>query len=330
MLLVVSHDRQLSIIVMKKTLLLLFILTLDFLSAQVARHRKVMLMGSRFDITLVDKDSLSAEKNIDRAIAEISRIENLISEWRENTEISEVNKNAGIRPMKVSREVFALTKRALRFSELTSGAFDISIASMDKIWKFDGSMWDIPNEESIRKSVEKVGYQNIILDSINQTIFLKNKGMKIGFGATGKSYSADKTKELMQSLGVEAGIINASGDIAVWGSQPNGKPWRIGINNPFSSGRVMKTIKLKNKAIVTSGDYQKFIEIEGKRYSHIINPKTGYPSTGITSVTIIGDSAEIANGISTSIMVLGKKKGLKFLKKHFPKYRYFIVEDRKG
>ena len=305
---------------------LFFLLLSIGISSQVTRHRKVILMGSRFDITIVDKDSLSSENKIDIAINEIRRIENLISEWQENTIISEVNRNAGIRPVKVDKEVFDLTKNALKFSQLSNGAFDISIASMDKIWKFDGSIWEMPAENIIKNAIRNVNYENIILDSVNSTIYLKNKGIKIGFGATGKAYSADKTKKLMQSLGVKAGIINASGDIATWGTQPNGKTWTIGITDPFTSGNILKIIKLKNKSIVTSGDYQKFIEIDGRRYSHIINPKTGYPSSGITSVTIIGDNAEIANGISTSIMVLGKKKGLEFAKK-FPNYQYFIIED---
>lgn len=304
----------------------IFFLGTFFINAQVVRHRTVMLMGSRFDITLVDKDSISAENKIDMAINEINRIENLISEWKEDTPISILNKNAGIRPIEVSKEVLELTQRALKFSELTDGAFDISIAAMDKIWKFDGSTWEIPNAEIIKKSVRNVGYQNILIDSLHSTIFLKKKGMKIGFGATGKSYSADKTKDLMKSLGIKAGIINASGDIVAWGTQPNGKPWTVGIAHPLISGEIIKVIKIKNKAIVTSGDYQKYIEIDGKRYAHIINPKTGYPSSGITSVTILGENAEIANGISTSIMVLGKQKGLQLLKK-FPNYQYFIIED---
>ena len=283
-------------------------------------------MGSRFDITIVDKDSTAAEEKINIAIAEISRIENLISEWRASTEISEVNKNAGIRPVKVSPEVIKLTERALWFSKITDGAFDISIAAMDKIWRFDDSMDTPPTPQQVKASIRNVGYKNIIINRKKSTIFLKNKGMKIGFGATGKSYSADKTKALMQQLGVQAGIINASGDIALWGTQPDGSAWTVGIADPFQSGEVLKVLKLRNTAIVTSGDYQKFVEFGGKRYSHIINPKTGYPSTGLTSVTITGENAETANGLSTSVMVLGKEKGLRLLKK-FPSYQYLIIED---
>ena len=297
------------------------------ISAQVQRSRLVTLMGSRFQITLVDKDSISAERNIDKAIAEITRIENLISEWRPETQISQVNQNAGIKPIKVDKEVFDLTKKGLYFSKLTDGAFDISIVAMDKIWKFDDSMNELPSEQAIKESVRNVGYQNIILDSTNSTIFLKNPGMKIGFGSIGKGYAADKTRDLMKSMGVKAGIIDASGDISTWGTQPDGKPWAIGINNPFNDHKMAAILYFKENAVTTSGSYEKYAEIHGKRYSHIMNPKTGYPSTGLTSVTITGPNATMANGFSTSVMVLGEKDGLKLLKP-FPEYHYLLITDK--
>ncbi|WP_288789637.1 FAD:protein FMN transferase [uncultured Elizabethkingia sp.] len=297
------------------------------ISAQVQRSRLVTLMGSRFQITLVDKDPISAERNIDKAIAEITRIENLISEWRPETQISQVNQNAGIKPIKVDKEVFDLTKKGLYFSKLTDGAFDISIVAMDKIWKFDDSMNELPSEQAIKESVRNVDYQNIILDSTNSTIFLKNPGMKIGFGSIGKGYAADKTRDLMKSMGVKAGIIDASGDISTWGNQPDGKPWAIGINNPFNDHKMAAILYFKENAVTTSGSYEKYAEIHGKRYSHIMNPKTGYPSTGLTSVTITGPNATMANGFSTSVMVLGEKDGLKLLKL-FPEYHYLLITDK--
>ncbi|MCT3721127.1 FAD:protein FMN transferase [Elizabethkingia anophelis] len=297
------------------------------ISAQVQGSRLVTLMGSRFQITLVDKDSISAEQNIDKAVAEITRIENLISEWRPETQISQVNQNAGIKPIKVDKEVFDLTKKGIYFSKLTDGAFDISIVAMDKIWKFDDSMDELPSEQAIKESVRNVGYRNIILDSTNSTIFLKNPGMKIGFGSIGKGYAADKTRDLMKSMGVKAGIIDASGDISTWGTQPDGKPWAIGINNPFNDHKMAAILYFKENAVTTSGSYEKYAEIHGKRYSHIMNPKTGYPSTGLTSVTITGPNATMANGFSTSIMVLGEKEGLKLLKQ-FPEYHYLLITDK--
>lgn len=283
-------------------------------------------MGGRFDITIVAKDSLSAEQNIDEVIAEISRIEYLISDWKTTTQVSQVNRNAGIRPVKVDREVFELTKRALHFSEITNGGFDISFAAMDRIWKFDGSMTAMPTPEAIKKSVEKVGYKNIILDSVQSTIFLKLKGMKIGFGALGEGYATDKCRAIMLAKGIKAGIVNASGDMSAWGNQPNGKPWNIGITNPFHPDKLLAVVPLGQEAVTTSGSYEKFIVFDGKRYSHIINPATGYPATGLCSVTVFGPNAETANGLSTSLMVLGKTAGFELLNQ-FPDYSCIMITD---
>lgn len=285
-----------------------------------------MLMGAKWQFSIVAQDSLSAEKEIDTLISEVSRIEYLISDWKAATQVSEVNRNAGIQPIKVDQEVFQLAKRALHLSKITNGAFDISFAAMDRIWKFDGSMTEMPSAEAIKKSVEKVGYKNIILDSIHSTIFLKLKGMKIGFGALGEGFAADRCREMMLKKGIKAGIVNGSGDMSTWGKQPNGKPWSIGITNPKKNNSLLATIPLQDASVVTSGSYEKFVSFNGKRYAHIINPSTGYPATGLTSVTILGPSTETANGFSTSMMVLGKEKALEFIK-GFPEYRYIIIAD---
>lgn len=303
-----------------------WMLTFIQVHAQVLRERPVTIMGSRFDISIVAEDALTAERYIDSVVAEMVRIENLISDWKPNTQVSEINRNAGIKPVKVDREVFELTKRSLYFSEITAGAFDISYAAMDKTWRFDGSMTQMPTPEEIKKSVAKVGYQNIELDSAASTIFLKLEGMKIGFGATGKGYAADKGRELMEKKGIKAGIVNAAGDIATWGAQPNGKAWNIGVANPFNEEKYMAIIPLKREAIATSGSYEKYVELNGKRYAHIINPSTGYPASGLISVTVLGPSAEKANGLSTSMMVLGKEKALELICQ-FPAYSCIIVAD---
>ena len=308
-------------------LLLLNLCVAHSTSAQVQLRRAMTLMGSRFEITLVDKDSATANQHIDQVVAEIDRIENLISEWRPATQLSEVNRQAGIQPVKVDKELFALTQRALYFSKLSDGAFDISIVAMDKIWRFDGSQDSIPSDAAVRKSIQKVGYQHIMLDSVNSTIFLALPGMKIGFGSIGKGYAADKGRAYLQDLGVKGGIVNASGDLSTWGSQYNGKPWTIGIFNPFKPAKMVKTLKMNNNAVATSGNYEKYIEVGGKRYSHIIDPKTGYPATGLVSVTIVGPSAEFANGLSTSIMVLGEQKGKQLLKQ-FPLYKGILITDK--
>lgn len=270
-------------------------------------------MGCHFEITLVAKDSMTANRQINTAVIEITRIEKLISSWDKNSQTSEINRNAGIKPVKVGVELFQLIKRALKISKLTNGAFDISYASMDKVWFFDGSMTEMPSEEVIKKSVEKVGYQNIILDEENHSVFLKLNGMKIGFGAIGKGYAADKAKAILQEKGVISGIINASGDINAWGTQPNGKDWLVAIVNPLNKEKVFSWMPVNNSAVVTSGNYEKYVKFNNILYTHIIDPRTGYPATGILSVTIFTKTAELADALATSVFVMGVETGLNFI-----------------
>lgn len=295
-----------------KTFIFIFLLVgLSFsLKAQLATYRTTLLMGSRFDLTVVAATEAEGNAYIDTAMAEITRIEKLISDWDPTSQTSEINRNAGIRPVKVDKELIDLIQRSIAISKLTDGAFDISYASMDKIWKFDGSMTTMPSPEEIQASVERVGYEKIILDLDSQTVFLSEKGMKIGFGAIGKGYAADKAKQLLMEKGVIAGIINASGDMNTWGKQPDGTDWMVAITNPMNKDNAFGLLPLKQGAVVTSGDYEKFVEFNDVRYGHIINPKTGYPATGIISVTIFAVSAELADALATAVFVLGTEVGL--------------------
>jgi thiamine biosynthesis lipoprotein len=266
-------------------------------------------MGSDFEITVVAKTQQEADKQIGMAIAEISRIEALISSWKPTSQTSNINKNAGIAAVQVSDELFSLIQRALQISNLTDGAFDISYASMDRLWKYDGSMTQMPSKEAIRKSVAKVGYENIITDPQSNTVFLKNKGMKIGFGAIGKGYAADKAKKLLISNGVSGGIINASGDINSWGSKPSGSSWQVAITNPLNKNKAFAMLPIKD-AVVTSGNYEKYVTFNSRRYSHIIDPRSGYPTQGIISVTVFAPKAELADALATSVFVMGVQTGI--------------------
>ena len=296
---------------MKRYLLLFIILISLSCTSQPQKYKKVVkLMGSRFDISVVTESEEKGNEYIDIAISEINRIENIISSWDPTSQTSLINKNAGIKPVKVDKELFDLVERSVAISKLTNGAFDISYASMDRIWKFDGSMTTMPSEEAIQKSVEKVGYQNIILNKEENTVFLKIKGMKIGFGAIGKGYAADQTKKLLISKGAKAGIINASGDMNTWGKQATGEDWKVGITNPLNKNKVFALLPISNSSVVTSGNYEKYVIFNDKRYSHIINPKTGYPSSGIVSVSVFASKAEFADALATSIFVMGKDVGL--------------------
>jgi FAD:protein FMN transferase len=294
-----------------KKIVSLFFLSITFVSfGQITHKRKLSMLGSPFEMTVVAKDSVQGNEYIDLAIAEVKRIEYLISDWIPTTQISQVNKNAGIKPIKVDKEVYDLVGRAIKVSQITSGAFDISYASMDKIWKFDGSMKVMPTEEAIKKSVSKIGYKNIILDQKEQTIFLKNEGMKLGLGGIGQGYIADKVKELLLSKGCVSGIVNVSGDINAWGKQPDGKPWTVGIVNPLNKNKIFATFPLENSAVETSGSYEKYVVFNGNRYSHIIDPRSGYPAHGVVSVSVFAKQTEIADALATGIFVLGVEVGI--------------------
>ena len=298
---------------MKNNVTLLLLLFSLSTFAQENFKRTLILMGSRFDITVVASNEKEGNKYIDSAIFEIARIEKLISSWDVNSETSLINKLSGIKPIKVDKELFDLIERSIAISTLTNGAFDISYASMDRIWNSDGTMSEMPSEENISSSIKNVGYQHIIIDKEAQTVFLKLKGMKIGFGAIGKGYAADKAKALLIEKGVKAGIINASGDLNAWGKQANGRDWMVAITNPLNKNKVFSWLPINDSAIVTSGNYEKFISFNGIRYSHIIDPRTGYPSTGIISTSIMTSNAELADAISTSVFVMGVETGLDFI-----------------
>jgi len=294
---------------------------------QITHKRKLAMLGSPFEMTVVAKDTIQGNEYIDLAVAEVKRIENLISDWIPTTQISLVNKNAGIMPVKVDKEVYDLVERAIKVSQITSGAFDISYASMDKIWKFDGSMKAMPTVEAIKNSVSKIGYKNIILDPKEQTIFLKMQGMKLGLGGIGQGYIADKVKDMLKSKGCAAGIVNVSGDINAWGTQIDGKPWTVAIVNPMNKNKVFATFPLENSAVETSGSYEKFVTFNGIRYAHIIDPRTGYPAQGIISVSVFAKQTEIADALATGIFVLGVEVGLDLVNQ-MKGIQCIIVDDK--
>ena len=280
-------------------------------------HQRVQrLMGNRFEISVVSADAAWANARIDEAIAEISRIERLLTTYDDRSQTNQINANAGVQPVPVDAEVFALIQRSLRLSELTQGAFDITYGSIDKrLWNFDTSMTALPDPKTARQMVRLINYRNVVLDAETNSVFLRERGMLIGFGGIGKGYAAEQAKRLMQTQGVESGIVNAAGDLTTWGAQPTGQPWTIGIADPDATrqravNQAFSYLAISNMAVATSGNYEKYALIGGKRYSHTIDPKTGYPVSGIKSVTIITPNAELADALATPVMVMGVRVGL--------------------
>jgi len=284
-------------------------------------------MGVHYEITVVANSESEGDRYIDLAANEVTRIEKLISEWDSTTQISMVNKYAGIKPVKVDKEVYDLIVRSIKISEFTDGAFDISWAGMNHIWKFDGSMKRLPTEEEVATSIKTIGYKNIILNAKDTTVFLKLKGMRLGFGGIGKGYSADKGAALLKSMGVKGGIMNGSGDITAWGTQPDGKPWMIGIINPFSKEKIFSWFPFDGHSIGTSGNYENFVEFNGVRYTHIIDPRTGWPVHGVASVTLFGPNAELSTALTKAIFVMGKEVGINLIKQ-LKTIEYIVVDEQ--
>ena len=271
----------------------------------------ILLMGNQFEISAVSDNEQNANRIINAGIDEIKRIEKLLTTFQDSSETNLINRNAGIEPVRVSEEIFNLIERSIKISSITQGAFDITYGSIDKsLWNFDTQMKSLPDKQTAREMVRLINYRNIVLDRENSTVFLKEKGMRIGFGGIGKGYAAEMAKCKMQQLGITNGIVNASGDLTTWGLQPNGDEWTVGIANPNISGEVFSFLKISGLAVATSGNYEKFIMIDGKKYSHTIDPRTGLPVTGIKSVTIITKNAEIADAMATPVTIMGVKAGL--------------------
>lgn len=266
-------------------------------------------MGSNFEITIFAPTDSLIDLGIKTALDEAARIELIFSEFIPGTEVSIVNQNAGIKPVKVSKELFDLTQRCLKISVLTDGAFDISWLAASKLWHFDSTLTKVPSQAQIDSILPLVNYKNIELNQTNQTIFLKKKGMRIGYGAVGKGYAVKKCKEAMKRIGIENAMVKAGGDLITWGKMGTA-PWSIGISNPNDKKTVFSWLEIGESAISTSGNYEHFVLIDSVRYSHIIDPKTGWPSKGVKSATIICPDSELSDALSTSVFVLGVDRAL--------------------
>jgi thiamine biosynthesis lipoprotein len=287
---------------------------------------RLKLMGNRFEFTAVHSDKSIATESIIAAIAEVKRIENLLSTYKQDSQTQLINTYAGIGHVKVDKEVVELIQRSNRISELTQGAFDITYGSIDKsLWNFDKMMTKLPDIAVAKAAVKLINFKNIIING-DDAVMLKEKGMRIGFGGIGKGYAAERAKHVMKGLGILDGIVNASGDLCVWGHHPSSKPWIVGIAHPDNPKDYFSTFPLGDAAVATSGNYEKFVIINGKKYSHTIDPKTGMPIRGIKSVSIICPNAEFADALATPIAVMGIQAGM-YLVNQLQNVECIIIDD---
>lgn len=297
------------------------------MAAKNVYMKSLLLMGNNFEISVVAHDEFWAFEKIELAVAEIQRIEKLLTTYNDQSETNLINSNAGIKPVKVSMETIQLIQRSIRISEITQGAFDISYGSVDKsLWNFDTKMQSLPDAGTAKKMVRLINYRNIVINMEEGSVFLREKGMRIGFGGIGKGYAAERAKYILKKSGVEAGIVNASGDLTCWGYQLDGTAWTIGIVHPNLASKIFSTMNVTDMAVATSGNYEKFIMIGGKKFSHTINPRTGLPVTGIKSVTIISPNAEIADAMATPVTIMGIEAGLAMINQ-IKQIEAIIIDD---
>jgi thiamine biosynthesis lipoprotein len=297
------------------------------LQAATEYKKTAKLMGNQFEITVVSEEKEYATQQIETAIAEIQRIERLLSTFREDSQTSAINRMAGVAPVKVDREVFELITRAQRISGLTQGAFDLSYGAVDKrLWNFDTHMTSLPDKKTALARVKLINYRNIELDEASCSVFLREKGMRIGFGGIGKGYAADKARQLLIAQGVASGIVNASGDLTAWGTQANGEPWTVGIAHPDHADTPFSYLKVSGMAMATSGNYEKFVLINGRKYSHTINPRTGLPVTGIKSVTVFSPYAELSDAMATPLSIMGIRASIELVNQ-VPELACILIDD---
>lgn len=283
-------------------------------------------MGSSFELGIVGESDNLSEKLLNEGVDEIKRLENLLSEFKEDSIISQINKNAGKSAIEVDEEVFDLLRRCLMISRISQGYFDISVSPLKKIYQFKKEAFSLPDKTKINKTLNSIGYNKIVLDENNKTVFLQKMGMHISLAAIGKGFAADKVKKLWITQKVESGYINASGDLTAFGNNLLGNPWEIAIANPDDRQKNLFMVPLLNKSVATSGDYEQHFWHRGKKYSHNINPKTGLPLTGIKSVSVFSMSAELSDALATAVYSMGIIAGMEFIEK-IPNTHAIWIDD---
>jgi thiamine biosynthesis lipoprotein len=279
-------------------------------------RRAIWLIGNQFEISLVANDPIWAEDCFANAIAEINRVEKLLSAFGDGSTVNDINRNAGIKSVKVNPEIFRLIDRSLAISKLTYGAFDITYFSAD--------MQDGDGKISLVTSYSN--YQNVVLDPVAMTVFLKDKGMRISFASNGKGYAMDRAKYILQMQGVSSGVINAGGDLLSWGRQPNDMPWTIGTADPEKQTQPFANVDISNMGVASSVNTDKCIPVNRKQFANV-NSKKGFPVSEIISVSIISPTAELSDALSTPILTIGINAGL-YLINQLNQIACIIVDDQ--
>jgi FAD:protein FMN transferase len=275
-----------------------------------------LLMGTTINIKVplvpgLDEDR--AKGAIDKAFGEIERVESVFSVYRNRSEASRINSLKAGQKLAVSAEMFHLIQACVRYSEITEGAFDITVKPLMDLWNNCKREGRLPSRTELNSALEKVGWRQIVLDKNKKTVSFRREGMALDFGGVAKGYASDRAARVLKMSGIRSAVIDCGGDVFCLGRSSKWHPWTVGIRHPREKGKLISEIPVENEAVDTSGDYENYFILEGKRYSHIIDPRSGYPVGDTTaSATVIAKDATSADALATGLCVLGKS-GMKII-----------------
>jgi thiamine biosynthesis lipoprotein len=272
-------------------------------------RREAQLMGTRFAIT-VSGGPAGVDAVVQAAFDEVARVDKLMSEWRDDSEVTAINRDAATKPVAVSTETFEVVRRAMDLSARSNGAFDVTWAALRGLWDFKAKAPHLPDPAALKAALARTGWQKVKLDPVGHTIALAEPGMAIGLGGIAKGYGIDRAVAVLKEHGFTDFIVDGGGDLFVAGEKQPGVPWHVGVQHPRRKDQLLVSMPLRDAAIVTSGDYERFFVLDGKRYHHIIDLKTGMPADKSVAVTVRASDATLADAVATAIFVLGPDDGI--------------------
>jgi thiamine biosynthesis lipoprotein len=281
------------------------------------------LMGTRVSVELWQDDEARGRELVNEVMEDYRRIDREMSTYKPDSEISLVNAHAAEQPMVISAELYSMIDRSLQLSVASHGAFDITYDSVGYLYDFRARKR--PTDAQIEQHLGAVDYRHVVLDPNSSTVHFTQPGVRINVGGIAKGYTVQHAADMLRAKGVEHALLNAGGDTRVIGDR-RGQPWIVGIRHPRLENEVITRLPIVDEAISTAGDYERFFEEDGKRYHHVINPRTGKPTEGILTVTVIGPDGTMTDGLDTAIFVLGAEEGLEMIKK-YPEYEAIIVDS---
>lgn len=278
-------------------------------------ERSFYSMGSTVELKFYSPSEELFHRVVDACVERTKEIDRLFSNYRDDSVLAEVNRNAGVGPVSVPGEFLRLVRTSIRYSELTEGAFDITIGSLFELWRAETRAGRLPARSRIRDALGCTGFRKIKIDEVKSQVFLEGGCVRLDFGAIGKGYAVDEMVRVARESGITRGLVNFGGNIYAMNPPAGRKFWNVGVRKPGSGSEIISKLDLVNKGVATSGDYERYFEHSGKRYSHIIDPRTGWPAEDVTSVVAVSRTAAEADVFSTAVSVLGPRGAEMFARK---------------